>query len=98
MEMPVLLSPMSEANDQISVIEPAVDRSLLLLDLRSGMPTQMRPQDLNLDEQAQDALDDARAMPPGPEKAAALRKAGQLRNAADVGGVKFAKRGRPHKM
>jgi hypothetical protein len=42
-------------------------------------------QDLDLDAQAQAALDEARAMPSGPEKAEALRKAGQLRNAADVG-------------
>jgi len=55
-------------------------------------------QELDLDEQAQAALDDARAMPPGPEKAAALRKAGELRNAADKRGVSFAKRGRPSKV
>jgi hypothetical protein len=54
-------------------------------------------QDIELDAQAQIALDEARAMPPGPEKTEALRKAGKLRNAADVNGVTFAKLGRPPK-
>jgi hypothetical protein len=36
-------------------------------------------------------------MPPGPQKTEALRKAGMLRNAADVCGFIFAKRGRPTK-
>jgi hypothetical protein len=51
--------------------------------------------ELDLDERAQLALDEARALPPGPEKTEALRKAGMLRNAADVSGFVFAKRGRP---
>jgi hypothetical protein len=54
-------------------------------------------QDLDLDAQAQAALDEARAMPPGPQKTEALKKAGLLRNAADVRGFMFAKRGRPAK-
>jgi len=54
-------------------------------------------QDYDLDARAQDALEEARALPPGPEKAEALRKAGILRNAADKRGVTFAKRGRPSK-
>jgi hypothetical protein len=54
-------------------------------------------QDIDLDAQAQIALDEARAMPPGPEKTEALRKAGTLRNAADVNGIVFAKLGRPPK-
>ena len=53
--------------------------------------------ELNLDEQAQLALDEARALPPGPEKTEALRKAGRLRNAADANGFTFAKLGRPPK-
>jgi hypothetical protein len=53
--------------------------------------------DLDLDAQAQTALEEARAMPPGPVKTEALRKAGQLRNAADARGFIFAKRGRPRK-
>ncbi len=52
--------------------------------------------DLDLDAQAQLALE-ARAMPAGPEKTKALRKAGELRNAADIRGFLFAKRGRPRK-
>jgi hypothetical protein len=54
-------------------------------------------QNLDLDAQAQAALEEARAMPPGPQKTEALRKAGMLRNAADVRGFIFAKRGRPTK-
>ena len=50
---------------------------------------------MDLDEQVQVALDEARAMPPGLEKTAALRKAELLRNAADIRGFLFAKRGRP---
>jgi hypothetical protein len=53
--------------------------------------------ELNLDERAQLALDEARALPPGPEKAEALRKAGMLRNAADAKGFTFARIGRPPK-
>jgi hypothetical protein len=67
------------------------------------MPTPKTPshQDIariDLDAQAQLALDEARAMPPGEEKREALRKAGALRNAADMGGFLFAKRGRPPKL
>ncbi len=36
-------------------------------------------------------------MPPGQEKTEALKKAGMLRNAADIRGLFFAKRGRPAK-
>jgi hypothetical protein len=46
---------------------------------------------------ASEALEIARSMPPGPEKAEALKKAGMLRNAADIRGLFFAKRGRPPK-
>ena len=46
---------------------------------------------------ADQALIAARELPPGPERIEALKKAGQLRNAADVYGVIFAKRGRPAK-
>jgi hypothetical protein len=65
----------------------------------SPMATKKTPgrQDVDLDAQAQTALDQARAMPPGSEKTEALRKAGLLRNAADVSGFVFAKRGRPPK-
>jgi hypothetical protein len=43
------------------------------------------------------ALEEARAMPSGPERAEALKKAGILQNVADLRGVLFAKRGRPPK-
>jgi hypothetical protein len=52
---------------------------------------------MDLDAKAQTALEEARAMPPGPKKTEALRKAGMLRNAADVNGFMFAKLGRPPK-
>jgi hypothetical protein len=44
-----------------------------------------------------EALEAARLMPPGPEKSEALKKAGMLRNAADIRGLFFAKPGRPPK-
>jgi hypothetical protein len=44
---------------------------------------------------AEDALAAARNMVPGPERIDALKAAGKLRNAADVYGIIFAKRGRP---
>jgi hypothetical protein len=37
----------------------------------------------DLEEQAAEALEAARLMPPGPEKTVALKKAGLLRNAAN---------------
>jgi len=53
--------------------------------------------DIDLDAQAQMALSEARAMPPGPERSEAMKKAGILRNAADKLGMAFAKLGRPPK-
>jgi hypothetical protein len=52
---------------------------------------------IDLDAKATEALEIARAMPPGQEKTEALKKAGMLRNAADIRGFFFAKRGRPPK-
>jgi hypothetical protein len=49
------------------------------------------------DARATEALEAARLMPAGPEKTEALKKAGILRNAADIRGLFFAKRGRPAK-
>ena len=49
------------------------------------------------DAKAIEALEAARLMPPGKEKSEALKKAGMLRNAADIQGIFFAKRGRPAK-
>jgi hypothetical protein len=55
------------------------------------------PLNRDLDAEATDALEAARLMPPGPDKTDALKKAGLLRNAADINGLFFAKRGRPPK-
>jgi hypothetical protein len=49
------------------------------------------------DARAADALDQARGMPQGPERNAALKQASLLRVAADAQGLFFAKRGRPRK-
>jgi delta 1-pyrroline-5-carboxylate dehydrogenase len=51
----------------------------------------------DLDAEAQMALEEARAMQPGPERTEAMKRAGILRNAADLQGLFFAKRGRPAK-
>jgi hypothetical protein len=50
---------------------------------------------LEQDAEALTALEEARAMAPGPERTEALKRAGILRNAADSQGPSFAKRGRP---
>jgi hypothetical protein len=55
-----------------------------------------RPE-LDLDTEALAALEEARGMPHGPERTEAMKKAGILRNAADLQGIFFAKRGRPTK-
>jgi hypothetical protein len=52
---------------------------------------------LDLDAEALAALEKARLLPPGPERTEAMKKAGILRNAADLLGVFFAKHGRPAK-
>jgi len=52
---------------------------------------------LDLDAQAMIALEEARKMTPGPERTEAMKRAGILRNAADLQGLFFAKRGRPTK-
>ena len=49
----------------------------------------------DFDTHANEALATARDMAPGPERIEALKAAGKLRNAADVYGILFAKRGRP---
>jgi hypothetical protein len=49
------------------------------------------------DASAAEALDAARAMPHGPARTEALKKAGLLRHQADLRGLTFAKRGRPKK-
>jgi hypothetical protein len=52
-------------------------------------------QDLQIE--AMVALEQARALPHGPARSEALKRAGILQNAADMQGVLFAKRGRPPK-
>jgi hypothetical protein len=52
---------------------------------------------LDLDAEALAALDEARALPHGPERTEAMKKAGILQNAANLQGIIFAKRGRPVK-
>ena len=46
---------------------------------------------------ADEALAEALELPNGPERSEALKKASQLRIAADKHGIRFAKRGRPSK-
>ena len=60
------------------------------------MAKNKRPE-LDLDAEAQAALDEARAMPQGRERTAAMKKAGILRKAADSHGIIYAKRGRSTK-
>jgi hypothetical protein len=58
--------------------------------------TVARPQqDLHIEALA--ALEQARAMPHGPARSEALKRAGMLQNAADAQGLLFTKRGRPPK-
>jgi hypothetical protein len=52
---------------------------------------------LELEAQALAALEEARTMPPRPARTEAMKQAGILRNAADLQGLFFAKRGRPTK-
>jgi hypothetical protein len=62
------------------------------------MHTRQKPrQEHDFEADAEQGLAAARDMPPGPERNEALKKAGQLRNAADVYGLIFARRGRPPK-
>jgi hypothetical protein len=53
---------------------------------------------IDLEAESLTALEQARLMPPGPERTEAMKKAGILRNAADLQGLFFAKRGRPAKV
>jgi hypothetical protein len=53
-------------------------------------------QDLHMEALA--ALEQARAMPHGPARSEALKRAGILQNAADIRGLTFAKRGRPPRI
>jgi hypothetical protein len=61
------------------------------------MNGKMSTEEGDLHSQADEALEAARALPNGPEKVAALKRAGLLRLEADKAGVTFAKIGRPRK-
>jgi hypothetical protein len=52
---------------------------------------------LDLEAEALTALEKARALPYGPERTEAMKRAGILRNAADMHGLLFAKRDTPLK-
>jgi hypothetical protein len=58
---------------------------------------EISPDSRSLNASATDALQEAREMPPGPQRADALKQAGLLRRAADGHGLILAKRGRPRK-
>ena len=55
------------------------------------------PPKIDLEGEALIALEQARNMKPGAERTEAMKRAGTLRNAADLQGLFFAKRGRPAK-
>jgi hypothetical protein len=52
---------------------------------------------LDLEVVALAALEEARALPPGPERTEAMKRAGILRNAVDMQGLLFPNRARPPK-
>ena len=54
-------------------------------------------EDRDWDADAAEALEAARMLPPGPEKIAALKQAGMLRNIAVKARIVFQRRGRPPK-
>jgi hypothetical protein len=67
--------------------------SKIICDMTKPPSQQVR----DLHAEADDALEAAKLMAPGPSKNEALKKAGLLRKAADAHGLRFAKRGRPPK-
>ncbi len=52
---------------------------------------------IDLSAIADDALEEARRLPPGPERSEALKRAGKLRKTADDHGIVFPPKGRPKK-
>jgi hypothetical protein len=52
---------------------------------------------LDLETEALAALEKARTLPQGPERTEAMKHAGILRNAVELQGLLFPKRGRPPK-
>jgi hypothetical protein len=61
------------------------------------MNKEMQYDRIDQEIRAADALEQARLLPPGPERSEALKLAGLLRCTADSQGLVFAKRGRPRK-
>ena len=61
------------------------------------MPPRQREEPNESAQLADDALAEALELPNGVARSEALKKAGQLRVAADKHGIRFAKRGRPSK-
>ncbi len=74
------------------------------IQLRSSMPNEsagakplLPGKAVKLSAIADDALEEARRLPPGPERSEALKRAGQLRKTADDYAIVFPPRGRPKK-
>jgi hypothetical protein len=65
--------------------------------VQNSMKQQASPASRTLDAIAVDALQNAREMPAGAQRAKALKQAGLLRRVADSHGLILAKRGRPRK-
>jgi hypothetical protein len=62
-----------------------------------GRPIKNPKPKRDLEADALAALELARALPPGPARTEAMKRAGILRNAADLQGLFFDKRGQPPK-
>jgi hypothetical protein len=65
--------------------------------VESAKAADLQQSDRDLDLDAEEALEAARAMPAGQAKMEALKRAGLLRKAADDREIRFARRGRPPK-
>lgn len=70
---------------------PSISRSVISM----PRPIQNPRPKIDLETEAVAALEEARAKAPGPERTEAMKRAGILRNAADMQGLLFARRGRP---
>ena len=79
------LGSFSAAARRLNLTQPAVSLQIRDLERRFGVRLIER-----MGRQA-------RATPPGPERTEAMKQAGALRNAVDLQGITFAKRGRPTK-
>ena len=76
----------------------SLEQVLAKLELVAWLTKQkVPPPKIDLEAEALIALEQARNMKPGVERTEAMKRAGILRNAADLQGLFFAKRGRPAK-